>query len=91
MGASRLVTVATCNLDQLAMDFEGNLKRIVESIQVAKARGATYRVRVYDLEPLIPSKQHYLQSIWTKYFFCSQLTLLRVSIQLTFQDLRLFV
>lgn len=41
----RLITLATCNLDQWAMDFEGNLRRIKESIQIAKDRGATYRVR----------------------------------------------
>lgn len=41
----RLITLATCNLDQWAMDFEGNLRRVKESIQIAKDRGATYRVR----------------------------------------------
>ena len=40
----RLITLATCNLDQWAMDFEGNLRRVKESIQIAKDRGATYRV-----------------------------------------------
>lgn len=39
-----LVTVATCNLNQWALDFDGNLERIIESIRVAKARGARYRV-----------------------------------------------
>ncbi|KAG6966608.1 hypothetical protein JG688_00006706 [Phytophthora aleatoria] len=41
---SALVTVATCNLNQWALDFDGNLERILESIRVAKARGARYRV-----------------------------------------------
>ena len=41
----RLITLATCNLDQWAMDFEGNLRRVKESIQIAKDKGATYRVR----------------------------------------------
>ena len=40
----RLITLSTCNLDQWAMDFEGNLRRVKESIQIAKDRGATYRV-----------------------------------------------
>jgi len=40
----RLITLATCNLNQWAMDFEGNLRRVKESIQIAKDRGATYRV-----------------------------------------------
>lgn len=31
-----LVKLATCNLDQWALDFEGNLKRIIESIQISK-------------------------------------------------------
>ena len=34
----KLVTLATCNLDQWAMDFEGNLKRILESIRLAKEK-----------------------------------------------------
>lgn len=39
-----LVTVATCNLNQWVLDWEGNLKRIVESIQIAKKAGARLRV-----------------------------------------------
>ena len=41
----RLAVLATCNLNQWAMDFEGNLGRIKQSIREAKAKGATYRVR----------------------------------------------
>lgn len=37
------VTLATCNLNQWALDFEGNRDRIIESIVVAKKRGATFR------------------------------------------------
>ena len=40
----RLVTLATCNLNQWALDFEGNLARIIESIKIAKERGARYRL-----------------------------------------------
>ena len=39
----RLVTVATCNLRQWALDFEGNRDRVIESIRVAKEKGATLR------------------------------------------------
>mmetsp|Transcript_33539 Transcript_33539/g.79072 ORF Transcript_33539/g.79072 Transcript_33539/m.79072 type:complete len:800 (-) Transcript_33539:149-2548(-) len=39
-----LLTVATCTLNQWALDFDGNLERIVESCQQAKASGAKYRL-----------------------------------------------
>lgn len=39
-----LVTVATCSLNQWALDFEGNTRRIIESIQEAKRAGAGLRV-----------------------------------------------
>ena len=35
----RPVTLATCNLDQWALDFEGNLRRIIRSIEIAKEKG----------------------------------------------------
>ncbi|CAH2355498.1 glutamine-dependent NAD(+) synthetase [[Candida] railenensis] len=38
------VTLATCNLNQWALDFEGNRDRILESIRQAKAKGARLRV-----------------------------------------------
>uniref|UniRef100_A0A383W8A4 Glutamine-dependent NAD(+) synthetase n=1 Tax=Tetradesmus obliquus TaxID=3088 RepID=A0A383W8A4_TETOB len=40
----RLATLATCSLNQWAMDFEGNLRRIQHSIAAARKAGATYRV-----------------------------------------------
>lgn len=40
----RYVTLATCNLNQWALDFDGNCSRILESIRVAKQRGARLRV-----------------------------------------------
>ncbi|KAB1251372.1 Glutamine-dependent NAD synthetase [Camelus dromedarius] len=40
----RKVTVATCALNQWALDFEGNLQRILKSIEIAKHRGARYRL-----------------------------------------------
>jgi NAD+ synthase (glutamine-hydrolysing) len=36
--------VATCNLNQWALDFDGNEERIMESIRRAKAAGARYRL-----------------------------------------------
>ena len=39
-----VVKLSTCNLNQWAMDFGGNLDRIVESIKQAKAAGARYRL-----------------------------------------------
>jgi NAD+ synthase (glutamine-hydrolysing) len=38
------VTIATCNLNQWALDFEGNRDRIIESIKIAKSQGAKLRV-----------------------------------------------
>jgi NAD+ synthase (glutamine-hydrolysing) len=35
----KLAILATCNLNQWAMDFEGNLNRIVTSIRIAKQKG----------------------------------------------------
>ncbi|GAV68689.1 CN_hydrolase domain-containing protein/NAD_synthase domain-containing protein [Cephalotus follicularis] len=40
----RLLKVATCNLNQWAMDFEGNLKNIKESIIRSKEAGAVIRL-----------------------------------------------
>ncbi|GAA6035581.1 hypothetical protein JCM8097_004912 [Rhodosporidiobolus ruineniae] len=39
-----LITVATCSLNQHALDFEGNLDRILQSIRIAKERGAKLRI-----------------------------------------------
>ncbi|ORY78946.1 hypothetical protein BCR37DRAFT_98573 [Protomyces lactucae-debilis] len=38
------VVLATCSLNQWALDFDGNLERIVQSIRIAKERGAKMRV-----------------------------------------------
>ena len=37
-------TVATCSLNQWALDFDGNRERILASIAEARRRGATLRV-----------------------------------------------
>lgn len=39
----RKVTIAACTLNQWAMDFEGNLERILQSIADAKEKGASLR------------------------------------------------
>lgn len=39
-----LVTLSTCNLNQWALDFEGNTNRITRSIHEAKKAGAKLRV-----------------------------------------------
>ncbi|KND00979.1 NAD+ synthetase [Spizellomyces punctatus DAOM BR117] len=38
------VTLATCVLNQWALDFQGNYERILESIKLAKDAGARYRL-----------------------------------------------
>mmetsp|Transcript_12470 Transcript_12470/g.18303 ORF Transcript_12470/g.18303 Transcript_12470/m.18303 type:complete len:719 (-) Transcript_12470:289-2445(-) len=40
----RLITVATCQLNQWALDFDGNLERVAESCRLSRAQGATYRL-----------------------------------------------
>ena len=40
----RKTTLAVCTLNQWAMDFEGNMNRILQSIQSTKAAGDRYRV-----------------------------------------------
>ncbi|XP_060117509.1 glutamine-dependent NAD(+) synthetase isoform X3 [Heteronotia binoei] len=40
----RTVTVATCALNQWALDFDGNLERILKSVEIAKCKGARYRL-----------------------------------------------
>ncbi|KAM4596990.1 glutamine-dependent NAD(+) synthetase isoform 1-T1 [Fundulus diaphanus] len=40
----RKVTLATCSLNQWALDFEGNADRILKSIEIAKVNGAKYRL-----------------------------------------------
>lgn len=40
----RLTTIATCSLNQWAVDFTGNLERIQESISIARSQNARFRV-----------------------------------------------
>lgn len=37
-GDSLRVVVSTCNMNQWAMDFDGNLSKIMQSISIAKAQ-----------------------------------------------------
>lgn len=39
-----LICVATCTLNQWALDFDGNCERVAKSCQLAKEAGATYRL-----------------------------------------------
>ncbi|CCJ31008.1 unnamed protein product [Pneumocystis jirovecii] len=41
---NRFITVATCSLNQWALDFEGNCNRIIKSIIEAKKQGAVLRI-----------------------------------------------
>jgi hypothetical protein len=53
----RSLVVATCSLNQWALDWEGNLVRIKQSILIAKSRCARLRVgpelEVSQLSPLL--------------------------------------
>lgn len=57
----RLVKLATCNLNQWAMDFSGNLARIQQSIQQAKDAGAAYRVGPELEIPGYGCEDHFLE------------------------------
>lgn len=57
----KLTTLATCNLTQWALDFEGNLGRIVESIQIAKENGARYRLGPELEIPGYGCEDHFLE------------------------------
>eukprot|EP00980_Cylindrotheca_fusiformis_P009067 scaffold1956_cov109-Cylindrotheca_fusiformis.AAC.2 len=43
-GSGSVITVATCTLNQWALDFDGNVERSLQSCRLAKAAGATYRL-----------------------------------------------
>ncbi len=57
----KLTTLATCNLTQWALDFEGNLGRIVESIRIAKESGARYRLGPELEIPGYGCEDHFLE------------------------------
>jgi NAD+ synthase (glutamine-hydrolysing) len=43
-GQTSLITVAACTLNQWALDFNGNVERILKSCDMARSKGATYRL-----------------------------------------------
>ena len=57
----RHAVLATCNLNQWAMDFEGNLSRVMRSIIEAKARGASYRLGPELELPGYGCEDHFLE------------------------------
>lgn len=58
----RKVVLATCSLNQWAMDFQGNMDRIIDSIQQAKAAGAMYRSGPELEIPGYSCADHYYES-----------------------------
>ena len=58
----RKATLATCTLSQWAMDFEGNLQRILASIEQAKKQGAKYRLGPELEIPGYGCHDHFLES-----------------------------
>ena len=40
----RKVILSTCSLNQWALDFNGNYKRILQSIKEAKSKNSKYRL-----------------------------------------------
>mmetsp|Transcript_29702 Transcript_29702/g.95488 ORF Transcript_29702/g.95488 Transcript_29702/m.95488 type:complete len:536 (+) Transcript_29702:213-1820(+) len=57
----RLCKLATCNLNQWALDFDGNTGRIIESITQAKELGARYRVGPELEVPGYGCEDHFLE------------------------------
>ncbi|KAK1279164.1 hypothetical protein QJS04_geneDACA007287 [Acorus gramineus] len=57
----RLLKVATCNLNQWAMDFENNLRNIKESITRAKEAGAIIRIGPELEIPGYGCEDHFLE------------------------------
>jgi NAD+ synthase (glutamine-hydrolysing) len=57
----RVACLATCALNQWALDFEGNLARVKSSIVQAKARGARYRVGPELELPGYGCEDHFLE------------------------------
>jgi NAD+ synthase (glutamine-hydrolysing) len=61
MSSGQYVTVATCNLNQWAMDFDGNMDRILDSCRRAKEAGATYRLGPELEIPGYGCEDHFLE------------------------------
>ena len=70
----RIATLATCNLNQWALDFDGNLERVKRSIEQARAAGATYRVSFFEGETVFFFFRHLSRSQLTSFFSVSSKT-----------------
>jgi hypothetical protein len=58
------IIVATCNINQWALDFDSNLKRIIKSIEIAKSKGARFRVGIIFIELRFPFFHCYHSTIY---------------------------
>ena len=58
----RKVTLAVCTLNQWALDFDGNLERIVASIEKAREAGARYRTGPELEIPGYSCEDHFFES-----------------------------
>lgn len=58
----RVARLATCNLNQHALDFRGNEERIAQSIRAAKEQGARYRLGPELEIPGYGCQDHFLES-----------------------------
>ena len=61
MDYTRYAKVATCNLNQWALDFTGNKERILESIRIAKSMGCTIRLGPELEIPGYGCEDHFLE------------------------------
>ena len=58
----RKVTLAVCTLNQWALDFDGNLERILASIEKAREAGARYRTGPELEIPGYSCEDHFFES-----------------------------
>ncbi len=58
---SQLVKLATCNLNQWALDFDGNLQRIKDSILQAKSQNCKFRLGPELEIPGYGCEDHFLE------------------------------
>lgn len=73
----RLVQVASCNLNQWALDFDLNLANITESIAQAKAAGARFRTGPELELSGYGCEDHFLEHDTVRHSWESVLTLLQ--------------
>jgi NAD+ synthase (glutamine-hydrolysing) len=56
------LTISTCNLNQWSLDFTGNTSRILQSCQIARSAGSTYRLGPELEIPGYGCEDHFLES-----------------------------